>query len=60
MSTIEDYENAVKPAGYPYYEIDAVVEDIIERVCTYMTVVPREDIRSELLKAYLFARDAHE
>jgi GTP diphosphokinase / guanosine-3',5'-bis(diphosphate) 3'-diphosphatase len=59
-TSIQDYESVKKPAWYLYNDIDAVVEEIIEKVSKYMTVVPREHIRAELLKAYLFARDAHE
>lgn len=47
-------------SGGKYAAIDATVIEIIDLVSEYMTGVSKERIRSEIMKAYIFARDAHE
>lgn len=42
-----------------YSSIDKKVDKLIKKVCLYLTNDTQEHIRSEIMKAYLFARDAH-
>ncbi len=43
-----------------YVKIDKRVEQIIKKTVTYLTIFDKKHIREEILKAYHFARDAHE
>lgn len=43
-----------------YNKIDQCIEDIIERVATYMVGVSRSTIADAIHRAYMYARDAHE
>lgn len=52
-------EKEIRPAN-EYAEIDTVVLEIIRIVQSYMTHVDQEKIRSEIWRAYVFARNAHE
>ena len=42
-----------------YSKIDGIMEDIIDRVCKYMKNVPEELIKHLIMKAYIFAKEAH-
>ncbi len=43
-----------------YTAVDRIVDDIISVVIAYMDGISHDFIRSEIRKAYIFARDAHE
>ncbi len=43
-----------------YQKIDKRVEQIIKKTIKYSSITDKEYIREEILKAYYFARDAHE
>jgi hypothetical protein len=45
---------------YDYSKIDKKVERIIKIVSSYITNLDKNFIKEEILKAYLYARDAHE
>lgn len=45
---------------YDYTKIDKKVEGIIKIVTWYITNLDKSFIRDEIMKAYLYARDAHE
>lgn len=48
------------PPTFDYTELDEKVQDIIDRVTTYMPKVNRSIIKTEIERAYLYARQAHE
>ena len=43
-----------------YTKVDIIVEEIIDTVSEYMVGISKDVIKSEIEKAYLFARNAHE
>jgi (p)ppGpp synthase/HD superfamily hydrolase len=42
-----------------YTKTDAIIEEIIDRVVEYMKNVPADLVRQSIIKAYLFAKEAH-
>lgn len=51
-------EDSLKAVDYS--KIDEIIEQIIYRTISYMPKVSEDEIRNDIEKAYLFARDAHE
>ena len=43
-----------------YAKIDKKVEQIVKKVAEYMTSLDISNIREEIFKAYIYAREAHE
>lgn len=42
-----------------YSKTDTIMEDLITKVIAYMNNVPAELVRASIMKAYIFAKEAH-